>query len=110
MDLIEEAYGLEVADAMRAGTPQLVCECCGGGERLRGVPLIMADHADGGRAVDGSQGAPQRAICSWCFAIWYDGGPTNQEEIGKEHHRRKAAGKYPFSKACAVIEPDRERP
>ncbi len=99
MDLIEQAYGPEVADAMRTSDVALVCECCGGRDDLRGIPLMLASYEDGGRAVDGSQGPPQRAICSPCFAIWYDLGLTDPAEIGREHRLRKAAGKYPFSKS-----------
>ena len=93
-DLIEEAYGPEVADAMRGAAPH--CECCGGIEHLRGVSLLLADYAEGGR---GLTDTPVRFICSACHAIWYDGpGITDSELIGAEHRRRKAAGEYPFCK------------
>lgn len=97
MDLIEEEFGVEVANAMRGDVDALRCECCDGTERLRGVPLIMASHEDGGRAVDGSEGPPQRAICSWCFAIWYDCGICDPAEIGREHKKRRANGQFPFT-------------
>jgi len=48
--------------------------------------------------VDGSQGPPQRAICSPCFAIWYDMGICDPTEIGQKNAELRKAGKYPFEK------------
>lgn len=63
------------------------CECCGRADELRQMPALMSGR---------SNYREGRAICSYCFAIWYDTGITSANEIAEECRRAEAAGEFPF--------------